>query len=46
MFTWNPPDLNVGEEVKSVMRDFLIPFITVLIGNWINMIMDRACPMK
>lgn len=27
--------------MTSVMRDFLIPFIVVQIGNWINMIMDR-----
>ena len=36
--------------MTSAMRDFLIPFITVLIGNWINMIMDmimdRTCPME
>lgn len=32
--------------MTSVMRDFLIPFIVVQIGNWINMIMDRTCPMK
>lgn len=31
--------------MTSVMRDFLIPFIVVQIGNWINMIMDRICPM-
>lgn len=28
--------------MTSVMRDFLIPFIVVQIGNWINMIMDRT----
>lgn len=32
--------------MTSVMRDFLIPFIIIQIGNWINMIMDRTCPMK
>lgn len=32
--------------MTSVMRDFLIPFIIIQIGNWINMIMDRACPME
>lgn len=32
--------------MTSVMRDFLIPFIVVQIGNCINMIMDRTCPMK
>lgn len=32
--------------MTSVMRDFLIPFIIIQIGNWINMIMDRTCPME
>lgn len=32
--------------MTSVMRDFLIPFIIIQIGNWINMIIDRTCPMK
>lgn len=32
--------------MASVMRDFLIPFIIIRIGNWINMIMDKTCPME
>lgn len=32
--------------MTSVMRDFLIPFIIIRIGNWINMIMGRTCPME
>lgn len=32
--------------MTSVMRDFLIPFIIIQIGNLINMIMDRICPME
>lgn len=27
--------------MTSVMMDFMIPFIIIQIGNWINMIMDR-----
>ena len=32
--------------LTSVMSDFLIPFIIIQIGNLINMIMDRICPME
>lgn len=32
--------------MTSAMRDFLIPFIIIQIGNWINMIMDMTCPME
>lgn len=38
--------IHADATMTSVMRDFLIPFIVVQIGNWINMIMDRTCPMK
>lgn len=33
--------IHADATMTSVMRDFLIPFIIVQIGNWINMIMDR-----
>lgn len=32
--------------MTSAMRDFLIPFIIIQIGNYINMIMDMTCPME
>lgn len=32
--------------LTSVMRDFMIPFIIIQIGDLINMIMDRICPME